>query len=210
MMRYYQEITLLPNPEVGLNFLWSKVFQQLHLGFVENQQNGALGLSFPAYSMEKHFGELGNQCRLFAEREEILEQFLVRQRLERLLDYVHCTGVRPVPEKISGYAVYKRFRPKGNPERLARRYAKRHGLTEDQAWSQPVQLKQPTDGVDYPTSFRYCDMEMQAIRFPFVRLKSLSKDQTFCLWIEKQLVTEPQLGDFGTYGLSSSGSVPEF
>lgn len=211
-MNYYIEITLLPNPEVGLNFLWSKVFQQLHLGFVEAQQEQGvpIGISFPEYKLEGHFGVLGSKCRLFSEREEMLAEFLMKQRLARFLDYVHCTGVRPVPEKITGYSVYKRFRPKNNPERLARRYAKRHGLDADAAWCEPVQLKKQEGEVTYSTSFRYCDMKRQRVEFPFIRLKSLSADATFCLWVERQQVQEPLDGFFGTYGLSSSCTVPEF
>ena len=36
-MKHYIEITLLPNPDINLLSLWSKVFQQIHLGLVEMQ-----------------------------------------------------------------------------------------------------------------------------------------------------------------------------
>lgn len=51
-MRFYCEITLLPNPEVNLNFLWSKAFQQIHLGLVEMQDDRKqvpIGVGFPEY-----------------------------------------------------------------------------------------------------------------------------------------------------------------
>ena len=37
-MNYYQEIQLLPNGEVSLAFLWTKMFTQLHLALVEEQR----------------------------------------------------------------------------------------------------------------------------------------------------------------------------
>jgi CRISPR-associated protein (Cas_Csy4). len=63
------EITLLPNPEVGKNFLWSKVFQQIHLGLVEMQDDQArvpIGLSFPEYITGEKYSVLGGKLRLLA------------------------------------------------------------------------------------------------------------------------------------------------
>lgn len=212
-MRCYQEITLLPNPEIGLGFIWSKIYQQLHLGFVETQApeaRGAIGVGFPKYwRNETKFG-LGDKCRLFAAAEAALERFAAPQRLSRFSDYVHCTGIRPVPDNVPGYAIYRRERPKTNPERLARRYAKRHGLDLETALTTTVELQTPTGDAGYPTTFRYADMEAPSVALPFIRLQSLSGGQTFCLWIAKTGVAAPVTGSFSTYGLSSSATVPEF
>lgn len=212
-MRFYLEITLLPNPEVGLNFLWSKVFQQLHLGFVEMldaDQRGAIGVGFPKHSADGKRLGLGDKCRLFAEDEAILERFAAPQRLARLSDYVHCTGIRPVPDKLLGYAVYRRVQPKTNPERLARRYAKRHGVDLATALNMTVELRAAGENPAYPLSFRYCDMLKPSVALPFIRLQSLSGGQTFCLWIGKTEALAPVAGSFSAYGLSSVATVPEF
>ena len=211
-MRFYLEITLLPNPEVGLNFLWSKVFQQLHLGFVEMldaEKRGVIGVGFPKHSAEGKRFALGDKCRLFVADEFTLERFNASQRLARLSDYVHCTGVRAVPDKVAGYAVYHRERPKTNPERLARRYAKRHGLDLETALTATVELKVPTGDANYPTSFRYADMVVPSVALPFIRMQSLSGGQTFCLWISKTVVAAPVNGSFSAYGLSTTATVPE-
>ena len=53
-MRCYQEITLIPNADINRHFLWSKAFQQIHLGLVETQnaqKRVPIGLSFPEYKM---------------------------------------------------------------------------------------------------------------------------------------------------------------
>jgi CRISPR-associated endonuclease Csy4 len=194
-MGCYCEITLLPNPEVNVNFLWSKVFQQIHLGLVEMQDgNGQvpIGISFPEYMVGEKYSVLGGKCRLFAQEETTLVRFDAAKWLSRLSDYMHCTSIRPVPEKIKGYAIYQRQQPKIGKERLARRYAARHSMSYDEALQ------------------RYHAMAHQSISTPFIRLKSLSSDQTFCLWIKKTLISEPLGAAYSTYGLSAKTTVPEF
>lgn len=194
-MGCYCEITLLPNPEVNVNFLWSKVFQQIHLGLVEMQDgNGQvpIGISFPEYMVGEKYSVLGGKCRLFAQDETSLARFDAVKCLARLSDYVHCTSIRPVPEKLKGYAIYRRQQPKTGKEHLARRHAARHNMSYDEA------LK------------RYHAMAYQSIAAPFIRLKSLSNGQTFCLWIKKTLVSEPIGTTYSTYGLSAESTVPEF
>jgi CRISPR-associated endonuclease Csy4 len=194
-MRCYLEITLLSNPEVSLNFLWSKVFQQIHIGLVDLQgekNQVPIGVSFPKYRAEEKRFALGDKCRLFADDEMTLKRFAAPLRLARLSDYVHCTGIRPVPEKLLGHAIYRRVQPKTNPERLARRYAKRHGISLDGAFQ------------------RYSDMESVSIQMPFIRLKSLSNKEEFCLWIAKIAATKVSSGSFSSYGLSATATVPEF
>jgi len=213
-MRCYQEITLLPNPEVNIHFLWSKVFQQIHLGLVEmqdEQKRGAIGVSFPEYVVGEKYGVLGGKCRLFALDEKVLEQFDAAKRLDRFSDYVHWTSIRPVPDKLSGYAIYQRLQPKTNRERLARRYAKRHNLDFETALNGIVRLNAATPpDAGCKIEFRYCDLPQQLVTLPFIRLKSLSSEQTFCLWIKKTLVAEASGTGFSSYGLSATTTVPEF
>jgi CRISPR-associated endonuclease Csy4 len=195
-MKSYLEITLLPNPEVGVNFLWSKVFQQIHLGLVEiqdDQGQAPIGLSFPEYVIGEKYSVLGSKLRLFANDEAGLKQFDAVKWLARLSDYVHCTSIRPVPEKLIGYAAYQRVQPKINPEPLARRYARRHNI-------------------DYETALTlYSKRNYQTINSPFIRLKSLSSDNNFCIWVKKVPVeAQSSTTHFSTYGLSSISTVPEF
>ena len=194
-MNYYIEITLLPNPEINLFSLWSKVLQQIHLGLVEmqyDQKQVPIAASFPEYVVGKKYSMLGGKCRLFAQDEATLIRFDSAKWFIRLSDYVHCTGIRSVPEKLIGYAIYQRQQPKTNKARLARRFANRHGVSYKDALQ------------------RYTDMSQQKISTPFVRLKSISSDQVFCLWIKKNLVAEPIVGTFSSYGLSYKATVPEF
>lgn len=196
-MRYYQEITLLGEPEIGLNFLWTKVFQQIHLGLVKlknEDQNSDIGLSFPAYSAEEKSCTMGNKFRLLAVQESLLEGFDARTRLDRLSDYVHCTGIRPVPARLSGHVMYRRVQPKNNASatRLARRYAQRKGVALEDALN------------------LYRRKDRGKTNSPFIQLRSLSSGHEFCLWIERVEADENIAGTFSLYGLSSSRTVPEF
>jgi CRISPR-associated endonuclease Csy4 len=194
-MTYYQELSLLPQEEINIHFLWSKIFQQIHLGLVEMQDDKGqvpIGISFPDYVVDEKYSVLGGKCRLFTQDEAALARFDAAKWLIRLSDYVHCAGIRPVPEKLKGYAIYQRQQPKTGKERLARRYAARHNLSYDEALQ------------------RYQEMANQSIPAPFIRLKSLSSDQTFCLWIKKTLVSGPSGTTYSTYGLSAKATVPEF
>lgn len=195
MINYYQELSLLPQEEINIHFLWSKVFQQIHLGLVEmqdNQKQVPIGVSFPEYVVDEKYSLLGGKCRLFAQDETTLVHFNVAKWLARLSDYVHCTSIRPVPKKLKRYAIYQRQQPKTSKERLARRYAVRHNVSYDEAL------------------LRYNEMAHKSITTPFIRLKSLSSDKTFCLWIRKTTVSEPSGTTYSSYGLSKKATVPEF
>lgn len=214
-MKFYQELTLLPQDEINIYFLWSKTFQQIHLGLVEmqdDQKRVPIGLSFPEYKMGEKFGVLGSKLRLFAADEAALTRFDVARRLNRLSDYVHCTGIRPVPDAVKGYAVYQREQPKTSKERLARRYAKRHNMDYEAALNSKVELSAKLEaGVECEkTLMSYSEMPHQTILTPFIRLKSLSSSNTFCLWIKKSEVENSNDGTFTTYGLSTTATVPEF
>ena len=55
-MKYYQEVTLLPNEEITPNFLWSKVYNQLHLALADvKNKNGidGIGISFRSTNLTK-------------------------------------------------------------------------------------------------------------------------------------------------------------
>ncbi|NOT85273.1 MAG: type I-F CRISPR-associated endoribonuclease Cas6/Csy4 [Methylococcaceae bacterium] len=194
-MKYYIEITLIENSGINLFSLWSKVFQQIHLGLVEMQDDQGrvpIGVSFPEYVAGDTYSVIGGKLRLFATDEATLAKFDAAKWLSRLSDYVHCTSIRAVPEKLMGYALYQREQPKTNKERLARRYAKRHAISYDAAL------------------LHYGEMAYKNIASPFIRLQSLSGGQTFCLWIKKSVVAAPSGGAYSSYGLSSLTTVPEF
>lgn len=193
-MQYYQQITLLPTAEASIYFLWEKVYPQIHLALVDIQNESGhvpVGVAFPGYT--KNPWAIGNQLRLFAPDEETLRKLDASHWLQRLKDYVHITGIRPVL-RAQAYAIYQRRQPKSSMERLARRKARRHNLSFEQA-------------VASLSDFR----EERQIRIPYIQLKSQSSQHRFRLFITQKEVNKPHRGFFNTYGLSLEGAtVPIF
>ncbi len=194
-MNYYVEITLLSNPDVGLFKLWSQVFGQLHLSFVENQ-NGekkvAIGLSFPEYKMGNKFGILGGKCRLFSSEKTQLEKLDLQKWLSRLSDYVHITSIRDVPKDVSRYTCFSRVQVKSNIERLARRKAQHEKISLEEAMKKLEKV------------------ERRVSELPFIHLRSLSGGQDFRLFIKKTESDKSIEGSFSLYGLSPTVTVPDF
>lgn len=191
-MKVYLDITLLPSDDIGHHFLWEKVYQQIHLALVESQGSdgsSSVGVSFPEFNDEKH--RLGRKLRVFAPSLEVLNQLSLQHWLSRFSDYVHLKEASEVPDIVKGYERYKRVQPKTNVERLARRAAKRGGISYEQA------LKDRTD------------FFLQQSKAPFIWINSLSSDSRFRLFIVREQA-RPEKGGFSTYGLSRGGCLPQF
>jgi len=192
-MNYYQEITILPNADISSYFIWQKLYQQIHLALVENKiasDASAIGVAFPEYNADKY--SLGKKMRLFVEDEKLLEQMHCEKWLNRLKDYAHIYLIKPVPEKLTGYACFRHIKLKGNKEKLARRRAKRKGETLQQALS------------------HFENFEEQRSKLPYINMTSLTNGQRFRLFIEKQAMEQPQTGLYSCYGLSNTTTVPLF
>lgn len=195
-MKYYIELTLMDNPDFNLYTLWSKVYTQLHLAFVEqkdSQEKIAYGVSFPRYrlSQDKGVGFLGDKLRIFAHSAQELEQLNLNQWLARLSDYVHITAPRETPHNVS-YGIYSRAVPKDSVEKRILHQAQRRNISITEA------------------STHFKDHVYTPLIEPFISLKSLSGQHIFKLHIKKTLTDEASMGKFGTYGLSKTVTVPEF
>ncbi|MBA3581149.1 MAG: type I-F CRISPR-associated endoribonuclease Cas6/Csy4 [Gammaproteobacteria bacterium] len=192
-MKFYIEATLLPDAEIGLNFLWAKIYQQIHLALVEIQDANKqvpIAVAFPEHDKSTLY--LGKKLRLFANEQSQLDALDIRKWLARFSDYVHFTKVREVPASISQYACFSRLQAKSNIERVARRKARRENITEQNAL---VLLKGFKD---------------EKLKEPFIHLHSLSGGNDFRLFISKREVEQAVTGGFNLYGLSASATVPWF
>lgn len=205
-MKYYLDITLLPDADANLGFLWQKVYQQVHLALVENkiaENQSSIAVSFPNYG-DKEF-PLGNKLRLFSETQEQFKQLDMEEWLNRLTDYTHCTSVKEVPLSVNQFVCFKRKQFNSNIERLARRRAKYKQESFEEAM----------------THFSGFKEEVSAL--PFINMLSLStKKETqiserkkFRLFIEQVIAEKSALGKFNCYGLSGrelskSATVPWF
>ncbi|MEW6076473.1 MAG: type I-F CRISPR-associated endoribonuclease Cas6/Csy4 [Thermodesulfobacteriota bacterium] len=193
MMKYYQEISLLHRADIGLYDFWQKLYQQIHLALVEckgESDKSTIGVSFPEYDAT-HF-MLGCRLRLFAPEKSALEQLQCEKWLSRLKDYLHCGEIEPVPETIAEHACFCQVKPKGSKEKLAKRWAKRHGE-------------------EFEKALTYYDAyEEERSRLPYINMGSLTNGCHFRLFIEKREKETAQAGVFSCYGLSPTTTVPLF
>ena len=152
-MKFYQEITIIPNHEIDKNFILARLFFLTHLGLVEvakignNPNKSNIAIGFPDYQYsenvdtkkdegnkntnnkspaKKGFGIIGSRVRLFAKNREDLENFNASSRFLSIIDYVKITEILEVPaSKISSYAIFMRHQEKTNLQKLSKRYLDR-------------------------------------------------------------------------------------
>lgn len=219
-MNFYQEITLLPDSDIALGFLWQKLYQQVHIALVENkidEYTSAIGVGFAHFSNKKF--PLGDKLRLFAHKKEQLENLGIGQYLQRLSDCVHIKSIQAVPQNVQ-HVLFVRKTVKG-ASRI------------EQQWQQKAQYKAKKEG----KSLTECLAELNAIKpdadnkLPFIWMQSQQTKRLnsqlsnkFPLFIEQVKLNNAQEGLFNCYGLaqkrkqdSSSpvykvigGSVPMF
>ncbi len=199
-MKYYIDITLLPDAEANLGFLWQKVYQQIHLALVKNKiaiNKSAIAVSFPKYG-NKEF-PLGDKVRLFADEQGLLKQLNIEKWLSRLTDYTHLKPIKTVPETVNQFARFKRKQFKSNLLKEAKRRAKYKNESLEMALEH----------------FKHYETKSS---LPFINMTSLSMDKdsptisnrNFKLIIDREILEEPEQGVFNCYGLSKTASVPWF
>lgn len=194
-MEWYQEITIRSTTELSAAHIWSKIYQQLHMRFIEfNHVDGQwkFGVSFPGYQDSQEKKTLGNSMRVFAPTDSDLEDLNLTKLLRLYDDYVDITDIRDLRgTHIRRYASYWRYRFESSRENKARRYAKRHGVSVDEAmelFPERILGEQP----------------------PYIQMRSLSTGQRFRLYIKKTPKEEEADEGFGAYGLSEKSALPEF
>lgn len=188
-MDSYIDIRLLPDPEFAQNQLMSALFAKLHRALVQRRTHD-IGVSFPRLQAKPH--TLGDHLRLHG-TVQALQALMTLDWLSGMRDHVSVTDLQSVPAETQ-YRVVRRVQSKSNPERLRRRLAKRHDLTEEQA------RERIPDTV-----------ENRLLGLPFVTLRSQSNGQNFRLFVEQgELLRQPLTGTFSAYGLSNAATIPWF
>lgn len=187
-MNYYYEITLRPDPDFVPAILLNALFSKLHRFLVEHSALN-IGVSFPQYSTVPL--ALGSCIRVHGTQADVTALHKGAW-LAGMHDHVGCSEVAPAPENRQQVQVC-RVQVKSNPERLARRYAKRHQLSETEALS------------------IYQTVKPKKLRLPFLTLNSDSTKQRFVLLIQQSAPqSEAMSGAFNRYGLSQTATVPWF
>lgn len=221
-MRFYQEITLIKTPEISPYFIWGKLYMQLHLALVEQQNPDKtvnIGVSFPEYKYTEKAGStfaiLGSKLRVFANTEGELLQLNLVKWLERLRDYAHIKSIQPVPKNINSYLLVKRYRADTNLERLTRRFMQRESkrtgreISFEEAKTMQNQRFAKVNNVTLKNAEQHY-MQPSVKDLPFIKLKSLSTEEEYSLLIAQTSVDQHCTGNFNTYGLSSQSTVPHW
>jgi len=187
-MDHYLELTLLADPEFPPPMLMNALLAKLHRALHDLRRND-IGLSFPDVSQQPR--SLGSRLRVHGSQ-EALSSLQALNWLNGMHDHLRILG----PEKVPNGARHRcvsRVQVDSSPERLRRRLAKRHGISEEEA-----RLRIPD------SKGKRCDL-------PFAQLRSQSGGQVFRLFIRHgPVLDEAQAGDFGGYGLSTGATVPWF
>jgi CRISPR-associated endonuclease Csy4 len=193
-MNYYVDIKLLTDTEINLGFIWKKLYAQVHLALVEVRDENnlvSIGLGFPKYSNDRF---LGDTLRIFAPTKEALEILDLNRWIARLLDYLIVSEIQEVPTNIKEYVSFGRQQFKTNRETLARRQAKRKGISYEEALQNYANFNE----------------NKNKTKLPYVNIKSLSTDREMKVFIKKSEPKEREDGLFSTYGLSNKSTVPWF
>ena len=137
---------------------------------------------------------------MFALEQDSIAQLKLAEHFQKygLLDYLHLTTIRTCPkanklQKFTRYR-YKNARSTATLARLARRYAKRHAITQEQAIA------------------KYAHLEDKNVDFPYVNLTSTSNNNhRYPMHIQ---CTECEVDNiepiFNTFGLTIQGGIPTF
>lgn len=187
-MDYYLDVKILPDAEFGQNHFMNVLGSRLHLFLVANKELN-IGMSFPGYSLVPK--TLGDVLRLHGSLMD-LEQLAGSQCLKGMSDYVEYGDVADCPA-TDKYVDVRRVQAKSSPHRLARRYAKRHGVSFAEALE------------------KYKKLSSERLKYPFFSLNSQSTGQHFYLFIRQSAPHSNETsGGFNSFGLSKTASLPWF
>ena len=187
-MTYYLDIGLRALPEFSPEHILERLFDKIHLALVE-MHSSDIGISFPEVNEIHH--SLGHHLRLHGKKDN-LSALVQKAGLAGMRDYLSIGEAQPVPENCA-FRKISRVQTKSGVERLRRRLAKRHNLSLEEA------------------AARIPDSAAEKTDLPFIRVRSRSSGQFFCLFIRHGPVGNTQtLGNFNAYGLSDTATVPWF
>lgn len=210
-MNYYQDITLLPDADIALGFLWQKIYQQVHIALVEQKvddRHSAIAISFPDYC-NKGF-PLGNKLRLLAKEQAQLEKLNLAGFLNRFEDYTHLKSIQKVPASVLQVA-FVRQQIKGEVR-----------IEKDMASKAARWAEQSGQSLEVCLQHLEKSKPRAESKLPFIWMESQEAKQRtsgvpakFPLFIQRIELESISEGLFNCYGLSAArggnvASVPHF
>ncbi|MBR9828121.1 MAG: type I-F CRISPR-associated endoribonuclease Cas6/Csy4 [Oceanospirillales bacterium] len=210
-MNYYQDITLLPDADIALGFLWQKIYQQVHIALVEQKvdvQHSAIAVSFPGYG-SKGF-PLGNKLRVLAKEKTQLEKLNLAGFLTRFEDYTHLKSIQPVPEDTVPVA-FVRQQVKGQA-RIAKDMQAKAQLWSEKSGQSLEECLQQLEKTKPKGESKAPFIWMQS---QHTKASNPEHSARFPLFIQKVVAEQAHDGMFNCYGLSVArgeevATVPNF
>ena len=194
-MKVYQEITIIPDDDKAPYFLWSKLYNQLHIALADVANTHGIrtiGVAFPNYRYVerdgKTFATLGSRLRIFAPSCDELEKLNLAKWLDRLTDYVHIKAIADVGERATGNVVVERYRYQDLGKQVER-FARFKNLTVEQALEHCLAYKK------------------QPRTYPFIELFSQTNQVPYRLYIKQTVVDKTVDGEFTVYGMHNQGGA---
>ena len=188
-LSHYLDLQLRHDPETTPTQLLAALYTRLHRALAAAPTTPGIAVGFPGYDASRH--TLGECLRLYAS-EAVLQPWATGAWLGSLRDYASITAPALVPADAA-HRTLRRVQVKSSPERLRRRLMKRHNISEAQARERiPDSVGRITD-------------------LPYLQLASTSTAQQFKLFLALgTTLAQPCAGEFNTYGLSATATVPWF
>lgn len=189
-MDHYIDIRLRPDPDFAPAMLMGALYNKLHRALFDLQAVD-VGVSFPGHKHGVRARTLGEHLRLHGSQTR-LQQLMSADWLTGMRDHTQVSEVLTVPADAQHITVARKQFNTGSESR-AKRYAKRHSISEEEA-----------RGI-------YAKVAARRIELPFVQINSRSTQQRFSLFIAHgKPVASATEGAFSHYGLSPNATVPWF
>lgn len=187
---HYIDIRIRPDEDFSAGQLMGVLFGKLHRALAERQAHD-IAVCFPQHRNTGASPYIGETLRILSGQPQ-LQALMATNWLVGIRDHVEVTDIEAVPAVVQ-HRVVRRVQTQSSPERLQRRYAKRHELSVDE------------------TAKRITAEHAKWCELPFVSIRSQSTGQRFRLFVQHgELAEQPVHGVFNTYGLSSGATVPWF
>jgi CRISPR-associated endonuclease Csy4 len=187
-MDHYFDVQIRRDPEFAAHDILSALFSKLHRALVTDVTI-SVGVSFPGYSLKKV--TLGDTLRILGSKSD-LDHLSGGAWMRAVRDHIELTPTLVVPNGATHRAL-RRVQAKSSVDRLIRRQARRHGISESAARAKLVGARS------------------EHLTLPFISMSSSSTGQPFRLFLSlgpDEL--RPQAGAFNAYGLSQSATVAWF
>ena len=183
-MEHYIEIKIKPDAEMRENVLLNKVYTKFHKRLWD-LKSSEIGISFPDYSLK-----LGRTIRVHGD-EKHLQDFQSDNWLGGLKGYCETSEIQTIPENVNHRNISRKQANMTSAK--LRRLIKRGNIEQNEIKKYKV------------------EMYKKGIDNPFLELESSSNGHRHRRYIQfGEIKNVPSAGQFDSFGLSKTATVPWF